>query len=345
VLEVDGAYGEGGGQILRTSVALSAITGRPCRIVNIRAGRPNPGLAAQHVAAVHAVAALSNAHVAGAEVGSSDLSFEPGTIAPGRHTFDVGTAGSVALVLQACLPVAFAARAPVHLKLIGGTDVRWSPPLDYVARIFLPLLRRLGGDADVVLLRRGYYPRGGGAIEVAARPAKRWSAFSPEEVGPVERIRGIAHVSNLSADIPKRMKHAAMRRLQGRGDVEIEERVYTADEATGRGGAIVLRAETERTILGADALAERGKPSERVGEEAAAALAAELDAGATLDAHAADQVLLYMAQADEASRFVVRAASGHLRTMAWLLPQFLERRIEVEPCGARWRVTVGGSVE
>lgn len=342
MIEVDGSHGEGGGQVLRMAVALSALTAIPVRLVRIRAGRPNPGLAAQHVTAVRAVAALCAAEVEGLEVGSREIVFRPEAVTAGRHTFDVGTAGSVTLVLQASLPVAFAAPGPVRLTLIGGTDVRWSPPLDYLAKVFLPTVRRLGGQADVLLMRRGYYPRGGGAVEVSVQPAARWSPIELLEPGPVRGIHGVAHASNLREDIPKRMKHAAMRRLHGRGEVKIEERVYAGDEAVGQGGAIVLWAETEDAVLGADAIAERGKPSERVGEEAAASLAAELDAGASLDVHLADQALVYLAQADGRSAFTVREASGHLRTMTWLLPRFLGREISIEGRGKIWQVRVAG---
>ena len=340
---VDGAHGEGGGQIVRASVAFAALAGQACRIENIRAGRQNPGLAAQHVAAVRAVAALSSAAVEGLEVGSRSIVFRPGTIQAGHHAVDVGTAGSVTLVLQACLPVALAAPAPVRLTLTGGTDVPWSPPLDYVARAFLPLLRRCGAQVDIMLVRRGYYPRGGGTVEVTVRPDITGEPFCVEEPGPLRAIRGIAHVSNLPADIPKRMKHAAMRRLHGRGDVKIEERVYSGGEAVGQGGALVLWAETETTILGSDSLAARGKSSEKIGEAAASGLVAELDAGSSLDVHAADQLLSYLVRTPEASAFRVREVTGHLRTMAWLMERFLDREVSIEGRGGLWRVEVQGA--
>jgi len=340
MIEVDGAYGEGGGQLLRTAVALSAVISMPVRVVRIREGRPNPGLAAQHVTAVRAVAAMCAAEVEGLDVGSGEIRFRPGRIAGGRHTFDVGTAGSVTLVLQACLPVALAAPASVQLKLVGGTDVRWSPPIDYVSKVFLPLLRRCGGHANVLLARRGYYPRGGGIVEVTIEPNRARSPLVLDDPGSLRSIRGVAHASHLPEDIPKRMKHAALRRLVRGVDAKVEERTYAGDEAVGQGGALVLWAETDRTILGATSLAEKGKPSERVGEEAARALVAELEARATLDIHAADQLLVHLAHADARSHFWVREVSGHLRTMAWLLPQFLPCRIEFTPEGRRTKVDV-----
>jgi len=329
MIEVDGGQGEGGGQLLRMAVALSALTETPVRVVRIRAGRTIPGLAAQHVTAINAVAALCGAEVTGVSVGASSIEFRPGKLVAGRFSFDVGTAGSITLVLQALLPVAAAAPGAIRVRLIGGTDVQWSPPIDYFNRVFLPLMRRLGARAEVEVLRRGYYPRGGGIVEVVVEPTRSWSSLDESERGEIERVRGIAHVSNLPEDVPKRMKHAALRRLHGIPDVKVEERVYHGEEAIGQGGALVLWAESETILLGADSLAKRGKPSERIGEEAAASLRAEIESEATADVHVADQLLVYLARADGPSRFRVRSVSGHLETMMWLIPRFLSCRFAV----------------
>jgi len=341
-MEIDGSHGEGGGQLLRMAVALSAITRIPVAVRRIRAGRPNPGLAAQHLTALRAVAELASAEVTGLEIGSAEMTFTPGDLVGGDHSFDVGTAGSVTLVLQACLPVAFAAKDSSHLRVVGGTDVKWSPPLDAFAKVFLPWIRRLGGQADLLSHRRGYYPRGGGEVEISIQPTASWSPVRLSDPGAVERVRGIAHISNLSDDIAGRMKAAAIRRLHGLPDPKIEERVYPGEDAVGQGGAIVLWAEREHTLLGADALAERGKTAERVGEEAAERLEAEVLSGATVDAHSADQILVYLALADQPSSFLVRETSGHLRTMAWLIPQFLKREVEFQTIGNLTRVKVAG---
>ena len=342
MMEIDGSHGEGGGQLLRMAVALSAITRIPVAVRRIRAGRPNPGLAAQHLTALRAVAEVASAEVSGLEIGSAEMTFTPGDLVGGDHSFDVGTAGSVTLVLQACLPVAFAAKDSSHLRVVGGTDVKWSPPLDAFAKVFLPWIRRLGGQADLLSHRRGYYPRGGGEVEISVQPTASWSPVRLSDPGAVERVRGIAHISNLSDDIAGRMKAAAIRRLHGLPDPKIEERVYPGEDAVGQGGAIVLWAEREHTLLGADALAERGKTAERVGEEAAERLEAEVLSGATVDMHSADQILVYLALADQPSSFLVREVSGHLRTMAWLIPQFLKREVEFQTIGDLTRVKIAG---
>jgi len=340
MIEVDGSHGEGGGQLVRMAVALSALTETPVRIVRIRAGRPAPGLAAQHVTAIQAIAALCAAESTGVAVGASSIEFRPGKLTPGRLSFDVGTAGSVTLVLQALLPVAAATAGPVQVRLVGGTDVRWSPPIDYFSRVFLALLRTLGGHADVEVPRRGYYPRGGGLVDALIEPTRTWSPFRNPEAGAARRVRGIAHVSNLPEDVPKRMAHAALRRLHGIADVKIEQRVYRGEDAIGQGGALVLWAETDAGLLGADSLAERGKPSERVGEEAAASLRAEIESRATLDLRAADQLLIYLSRANGPSDFRVRSVSGHMETMMWLIPQFVPCRFVVTREAGGWRVSV-----
>ena len=340
MLEIDGAHGEGGGQLLRMAAALSALQEVPIRVVRIRAGRPNPGLAAQHVAALRAVGALCGGQLEGLAVGSTDVVFRPGPIIGGRHAFDVGTAGSVTLVLQACLPVALAAAGATRIRITGGTDVRWSPSIDYFARVFLPLLRGVGGHVEVELLRRGYFPRGGGVVEAVIEPARAWNPFEVTTRGPIEFVRGVAHVANLPEDIPKRMSRASVRGLHGIAEVKIEERRYAGEEAVGQGGGLVLSATAGRAILGAASLAERGKTSERVGEDAARELLSEIDSDATLDVHAADQLLIYLAKANGPSHFVVRDKAGHLETVAWLLQQFLPCRIQMSQRGRAWNVSV-----
>jgi len=340
MLEVDGSHGEGGGQLLRMAIALSVLTEQPIRVARIRAGRKNPGLAAQHATAVGALAKMCDAEVDGLQIGSSTITVQPGKIRPGAYSFDVGTAGSVTLVLQALIPVAAAAPGPVRLRVVGGTDVPWSPPADFFARVFLPLLRRVGGRVEVEVMRRGYYPRGGGIVETVVQPTREWSPLEFTELGKVERVRGIAHVANLPEEIPKRMKHAATRRLHGLADVKIEERIYRGEDAVGQGGALVLWAETDATVLGSDSLARRGASSEQVGEEAAVSLLAEIESGSTFGVHLTDQLLVYLARATGPSTFCARQISGHLDAMMWLLPQFLPCRFGVANEGPRMRVSV-----
>lgn len=339
-LDVDGSTGEGGGQIFRLALALAGLTGREVRVTRIRAGRRNPGLAPQHLTAAEALVTLTGGQAKGLEVGSQEVRFRPGPLQGGRFAFDVGTAGSVTLVLQACLLPALFADGPVELRVRGGTDVKWSPPADYTAHVFLPLLAQLGARVTLDVVRRGYYPRGGGEVRVAVKPVDGLRPLQAKAPGLLRAIEGRAHVANLPADIPKRMKRAALAALVGLGPVAIGDEVLGPEAAVGRGGAIVLWTEAEATRLGASALAEKGVPAETLGRRAAVSLRQDLEAGATLDVHGADQLLPYLAVADGPSSFRVREVTGHTETLLWLLPRFLDASIETERQGTTHRVTV-----
>jgi len=335
VIEIDGSHGEGGGQLVRNAAALAAVTGKAVRVANLRAKRPNPGLAAQHVTALQALAAVSGARIEGLRPGSRQIVVTPGTLAGGTHRFDVGTAGSVTLVLQACLPAALMAPAPTDLTLIGGTDVKWSPPLDYLRFVFLPLLARMGGRVEVEEVRRGYYPRGGGQVRVKVTPSSGFRPLVVEPPGNLRRIRGIAHAANLPPHVAQRMKQSAARQFVAIAETKIEERSLGNAQAMGPGGAIVLWTEHENTVLGADALAEKGEPAEKVGQAAGEELLSDLKAHASLDVHASDQVLIYAALAEGESRFSAREVSGHALTTMWLLEAFLGVKFETAQVGGR----------
>ena len=340
VLRIDGSYGEGGGQVSRYAMALAAITGRPIRLVDIRARRPKPGLMAQHLTALRAVAAISGGTLDGAELGARELRFDPGRIAGGEFRFDVGTAGSVILVLQALLPVALRAEAPCRFHITGGTDVRAAPPLDYLRLVFLPWLARMGAQVGIESVRHGYYPRGGGAIVVTVAPCRRLLPLVAERPGRLRAIRGVAHVARLPLQIAERMASAAGAALAGLGPTGIVTRALGEDESSGTGGALVLAAETESGVLGAAAVAERGIPAERIGDDVGKALRAEIESGAAVDVHAADQLLPYLALAAGGSRFTTRTVSLHASTVMWLVEQFLPVRFEVTPWHDVHRVAV-----
>ncbi|HTD81379.1 MAG TPA: RNA 3'-terminal phosphate cyclase [Thermoplasmata archaeon] len=339
MLEIDGSHGEGGGQIVRMAVALSALTTTPVRVVNVRAMRAKPGLAAQHATAIRAVAGLCDARMEGAEIGSGAFTFTPGPLHGGKVSVDVGTAGSITLVLQACLPAALHAGG-TELEIRGGTDVPWAPPLDYFGHVFLGLLRKMGGRAEVEVAMRGYYPRGGGLVRVRVERAPRWRPLLLPGRGGIVRIAGRAHASNLPEDVVERMKSAATRKLGTYTSVRIHSEALGPDRAVGPGGTIVLWAETPETILGASGLAEKGKRAHKVGEEAAALLLTEIESRATLDVHASDQVLAYAAVAASPSEFLVREVTEHARTMMWLLSSFLKTQFHVSSEGGISRIRV-----
>jgi RNA 3'-terminal phosphate cyclase (ATP) len=337
VIEIDGSHGEGGGQLVRTAVALSALTGSALRLAKVRANRARPGLAAQHLAAVRAVAALCDASCEGLELRAAGFTFVPSAPSKGGELrVEVGTAGSVTLVLQALVPVLLAARRSSRVVVTGGTDVRQAPPWDFFCEVLLRLLARLGARTRASVTRRGYYPGGGGEVAIEAEPA----ALQPLALSAPAawRIAGEAHVARLPVSIAERMRVAAVAAL-GR-DAPIRTRVLSDDETAGAGGAIALWAQNEAGVLGAARVAERGVRAEMLGEAVGRELAADMASGAMLDVHAADQILVYLAMAKGKSSFTTREVSSHARTAMWLIPQFLPVRFRVETLGAISRIRV-----
>lgn len=329
MLEIPGDTGEGGGQIARMAVALAAVTGTPMRLVRIRAKRPKPGLAAQHLTALRAVAALAGGDIEGLALGATEVTFRPGPIEGGDFHFDIGTAGSITLLAQALLPVLVHARSASTARLAGGSDVRGAPPLDYLRFVLQPLVARCGVDARIELVRRGYYPRGGGEIVLAVRPSK---LRSPGRLvaGALRGVRAFVHTARLPAHVAARMRVAALSQLAG---LPVEATVETHAESFGPGGAIVLAADREGTILGAARVAERGVRAEALGESAGAELARDLALAVALDVHAADQLIVYLALACAAggtASFTTAEASAHTTTAIWLAEQFLPVRFSVQ---------------
>ncbi len=331
MIQIDGSHGEGGGQILRTAISLSSITKKPVRITNIRANRPNPGLNYQHVVSIKSVAELCNAEIKGLVKGSKEVEFHPTEIKGRKFHFDILTAGATTLVLQACLLPSLFASEETEFTITGGTDVKWSPPIDYFRFVFAPLLHKMGADVSIVIERRGHYPKGGGEIIARVKPAKKLLPLTFEDRGRIKSVKGIAHVSNLPDNIIKRMKQTALLMLVGYKDVKISEEHYPQgkDPANGAGAGIVLWCNFENTVLGASCLGERGVPAEKVGRSACEELITEMSSKATLDVHAADQFLPYMALAQGESVFYARELSYHAKTNMWLIEQFLDVKFDV----------------
>ncbi len=338
MITIDGSYGEGGGQILRTAIALSSLTGKPVEVVNIRAKRPNPGLQPQHLTGVKAAALLTNAEVVGAERGSTRLVYRPGVVKCGQYTIDVGTAGSVSLVIQTLAPLLIYAPCPTKVTIVGGTDVSWSPPVDYMRFVFVPVLRKFGVDMEITLLKRGHYPKGGGRVVVETRPVERLKAVEAPEFGRLARVGGISHCVNLPQHVAERQARAAREALGLPAEIEIER-----GEGLGPGSGVVLWAISDLdNVVGGDALGERGKPAEAVGREAAEELLAVLKSGASLDPHMADMAVLYMALADGVSRMSTPEVTSHLETNVHVVKKFLPTDIKLSQHGGRWVMEVRG---
>ncbi|WP_297536228.1 RNA 3'-terminal phosphate cyclase [Thermococcus sp.] len=325
MIEIDGSYGEGGGQILRTAVALSVITGKPVRIYNIRANRPNPGLRPQHLHGILALKELSNARVKGARVGSTVLEFWPGKPEAKHIRVPIKTAGSVTLVLQALLPaMAFVGGS---FEVTGGTDVPWSPPVDYLRNVTLFALEKMGLKVELELRRRGHYPKGGGLVVGRVEPWEERKPITALEWNRIKKFGGISHATNLPAHVAERQAKAAEERIRGLYSlpVEIEREV---SRSLGPGSGIVVWAETDSLRLGGDALGKRGKPAEVVGREAADELLGQLTSRKAVDKFLGDQLIPFLAFAG--GEIGVVEITNHLTTNVWVVERFLGKTFTVE---------------
>ena len=343
-LTLDASHGEGGGQVLRTALALAVALGRPVALEGIRLRRPRPGLQPQHLTVVRALAAVADAHVTGDQLGSTALGFTPRGLRAGDWRYDIGavkgSAGSVSLLFQSLLLPLARADAPSRLTLLGGTHVPWSPTVHYLTAVFLPALTSLGLTADVHLRRWGWYPAGGGEIEARVTPAARLEGLTASQPPSPLIVTGVSAVSRLPRSIAERQRRQAEARLDAAGlraDLAIEE-----DTAALGPGTVLFLGVLGRA--GFSALGRRGLPAERVADEAVDGLLDWRAEGGALDLHLADQLVPFLALADGPSSFTCPRLSGHLQTVAWVVQQFLavgialhdERpaRVEVTPLHA-----------
>lgn len=318
MLELDG--GAGGGQIVRTALALSMVTETPVTLTDIRGSRPTPGLRPQHLAGVRVAAAVSDATVSGAAVGATEFTFAPGSISGGDYRTDIGTAGSITLLFETVLPLAATLDEPLSLRATGGTDVKWSPSMSYYEYVKLPLLARFGLDAQVTLQRSGFYPSGGGRATLQIGS----SSLSPVRLtdrGSLDRVvvHSKASTSLEDKSVATRQADAASEHLSNRGIAHIvEEPAYVP--ATSPGSALVLDAQYRASHAGFDALGERGKSSEAVAEEAVTAFDDFAATTAAVDSHLADQLLVFLALAGGAVR--IPRMTSHVRTNLAVIEAF-----------------------
>ena len=327
-VRIDGSYGEGGGQILRTSLALSAILKKPLVVHRIRAGRRPPGLRPQHVKGVEALAEITGARTEGVQIGSETVEFIPGEAAPGRHRFDVGSAGAVTLVLQGLLPPLCLARERSHLTLVGGTHVPWSPPYHYLSEVLLPCLKLMGASVRTEIERWGWYPRGGGVVRVEVDTCNELAPIWFCERGRLKRVFGLSATSNLPDHVARRQRDYALRRLEEELIISAEIEIVSGSPANGPGSFFILVVESERAIAGFSSLGEKGKPAEKVAAEAVDSLKDYLDSEGALDPHLADQIVPFMALARGRSSFTTSRVTDHLLTNLWVVGHFLDIRIE-----------------
>ncbi len=338
MIEIDGAYGEGGGQILRTSISLSSILGEPVRVFNIRAKRPKPGLATQHLKGISALQVLTNAEVKGLNLGSTEVEFHPKAVEGGRFSIDVGTAGSISLILQVVSPPAPFAKGEIEMEITGGTDVPWSPPADYMKNVFYPIIGKMGVRPKFEILKRGYYPKGGGRIKVTFEPVQRLQATDMASRGELRGIHGVAHSLNLPPHVVERETKSAKRVLVGyESKIQLE-----CEQGLSTGTGLALWADYDRTILGASSLGKPGKRAEMVGEEAAEALLKEINGTGVLDIHMSDQIIPYMGLASGRSRVLVHELTNHLMTNVYIVESILGVKFEISEASGVHMIEVDG---
>jgi RNA 3'-phosphate cyclase len=328
MIHIDGSQGEGGGQVLRSSLSLSLMTQKELEITNIRAGRAKPGLRAQHLKAVEAATLIGRAQVSGADLGSTALAFHPTRIEPGRYHFDIGTAGATMLVLQTIfLPLAMAGTKST-VTITGGTHVKWSPSYHYLELQWLPFMRRIGCQADLNMEWAGYYPEGGGRITATISACEKTSHLELTERGNLKQIRGLSAISNLPRHIAKRQREQVLRRIGDRYYLSDIRLVELASRF--KGTMLLLLAEFEHSQACYFSLGELGKPAERVADEAIDELEEFLSTDGAIDQYLADQMLLPLSFASGPSRLRTSKITRHLLTNAEVLRSFLPVQIDIE---------------
>ena len=341
VIEVDGSQKSGSGTILRLSIALAAILGETLHIYNIRQNRPQPGLRPQHLEAVLTAARLCEAELNGAELNSKELWFKPGEIRGGKVEAEIGTAGSIPMLLMTVLPICMFGEKSVELHVSkGGTDVSNSPTTNYMKHVLLPMLKCMGINSDLTVQKYGYYPKGMGEITLSIDPCGSLEPLYLESFGELEAVKGVSVCTFLAErKVAERQAKAATDYLRERGcDVNVQI-INDQSNSLQKGSSIVLWAETNmNVILGADAIGELRKTSETVGKEAAEKLYAEISARPTVDVHLADMLIPYVALAKGKSVYLTRTLSEHLETNTWLTEKILNIRFNVKKTNRLYKI-------
>ncbi|KAF0812224.1 RNA 3'-terminal phosphate cyclase [Andreprevotia sp. IGB-42] len=326
-IELDGAAGEGGGQVLRTALTLAMITGKPFRIEHIRAKRNKPGLLRQHLTAVQAAATISGATVTGALAGSQSLSFVPGAIRGGDYQFAIGTAGSCTLVLQTVLPALWFADAPSTVTVSGGTHNKAAPPADFLIRSWAPLVARMGVQQTLALQRHGFYPAGGGEVHASVQPITALTPLTLLERGALQQLKAEAIVAGVSYSIAKRELDQLAKRLTDSA-VPLQSEVRELSAIEGPGNALLCDVVHEQVTEVFTGFGERGVSSEAVANHVGGHVRGYLASGAAVGEYLADQLLLPLALAGGGA-FTAATASSHLLTNIGVIERFLALKIQV----------------
>lgn len=322
-IEIDGSTEEGGGQILRVSLALSCILSKPFRLYNIRAKRTKPGLQPQHLAGVNLAAKITNATIPGAKIGSTELEFTPGRIIGGRYDVDIGTAGSVTLLLQSALPILIRADRQSQLRVTGGTHSSHSPTIEYYENVFLPMIRRFGASAELRVDSFGWFPKGGGNVSLFIKPSNL-RATEILDKGSLQSIQGVCSRSGLSQDILAREEEGIRSIFPG---AKIERNVK---ESHSIGTAVTVWAGFENSIVGSSEVGRKGVRAETIGKSVASALQDSIKSKGAIDEWMADQLLVFMAIANGKSSLRLPRITSHAKTCLQTIPIFTNVPFEVD---------------
>jgi len=345
MIDIDGSFGSGGGQILRTACALAVVTKKPCHIWNIRKGRPNPGLATQHLLGLRSLAELCDGRLEGDYLGSKEIKFFPSEIKKEKISLSISTAASVTLILQSLILPSLFAPKPIRISFNGGaTDTFFSPTIDYFRFVFLKILEKMGVKAEINILKRGYYPEGGAKVIALIQPwqinATQSKPLNLTERGKLKKIIAISGASNLLKDKKVAERQiAGIKEVLGKLKLPIEEKIEYYDTRC-PGSQICLVAEFENTIIGTDNLGKLGKKAEDVGKEAALELLKEQKSEACLDKHLADQILPYMALAEGKSQVTVSEITDHCKTNIWVIEKFLQGNFKIKDNLIIWEANI-----
>ncbi|QQG49446.1 MAG: RNA 3'-terminal phosphate cyclase [archaeon] len=311
-VEVDGSRGEGGGQILRTAVAFSAIVGKPVRVSKVRAGREVPGLKRQHASSLRVLSEVFDCTLGGAVEGSSEVTFAPGPLRSREVSIDMGTAASIPLVLQAVIPAVSLSNSSLRLRLRGGTDVPWSPTFDYLTRVVQPVFGAAGVRFDARATRRGYYPKGGGKVEASIEPCPMPNPLRLDSPATLAEVTLSSRCGALPRHVAERQARAAKEVLVETG-LNVREEV-TLEESDSPGSSITISATSNSAFLGSDALGSRGRRAEEVGLDSASRFVAYLKSGACLDDNVADMLIPLLSLADGPSAVRLASVTPHLES-------------------------------
>jgi RNA 3'-phosphate cyclase len=330
MIHIDGSLG--GGQMLRSAITLSALTGKGVKITNIRKGKKEarPGLRPQHMTVIDVIGSFCNAEIIGLKENSLEVEFRPWQITARDRKIDIGTAGSVSLLIQALLPVLLFSGKEVRLQIKGGTDVAWSPTINYMKFVFLPMLRKMGVNAELEIARHGFYPKGGGEVKLTTYPVKKIKPIKALERGSFVGLHVEAVVGRYPKEYAERMAKAALGVFEYSLPKEKASLGLKTVETEDYGASLLCFATYQNTILGLDALGERGLEPEKFGIRVAEDFASLLATDAVIDKFLADQLLIYMALADGLSEIKVESITEHCLTNIHVIEKMLPVNFKID---------------